>query len=92
MICIDLTLVPNQVVPPNGATPKKSRKASIAARTRSSSIVAFDGKTPSDENTKETKNKRENRERMNAMATGVLELLDEGIRPLLDVCGHGAHQ
>jgi hypothetical protein len=41
---------------------------------------------------KETRNKRENREQMNALVIGVLKLLDEGIRPLLNVRGHGARQ
>jgi hypothetical protein len=57
----------------------------------SSSNVTSDEKNPflSDERTKETRSEKKSRIRTNAMAIGVLKLLDKGIRPLLDVHNHG---
>jgi hypothetical protein len=55
------TRVPEALLPDARRDPKNSRKASIAARRRSSSIVTSDEKTPflSDESTK-TRNKKKN--------------------------------
>jgi hypothetical protein len=86
--------VPDALLPSTWRKPQEVEESVPAAQRRSSSAIASDEKTPflSDESTKETRNKRKNRERTNAMAIDVLKLFDEGVRPLLNVLGHGARQ